>query len=172
MLIYQIISYEKHMRKRGWFYDMIKHYNRVIIQVVIILVWLGSFFHAAGSHNFIIFSFLPGQLSDGHSPAVPVAVTASASPAFLKRTALSATSPMRFLIKLADGRKTSNYGPHIDVVAPGVRIFSTSAASYFPYYNEKGDKMVTPDYGDSYYVMMDGTSMASPHVAGIAAMVN
>lgn len=45
----------------------------------------------------------------------------------------------------------SNYGEHIDVTAPGEHIPST--------------------YLDNSYVMMSGTSMAAPHVAGLAGLI-
>jgi len=45
----------------------------------------------------------------------------------------------------------SNHGPEIEVAAPGVNIGSTA-----------------PNQGQSF---MDGTSMAAPHVAGVAALV-
>jgi len=45
----------------------------------------------------------------------------------------------------------SNYGPSIDVAAPGVRILST--------------------LNDGGFAEASGTSMASPHVAGVAALV-
>ena len=48
----------------------------------------------------------------------------------------------------------SNYGSSIDIAAPGVDILSTF--------------MEVEDWG---YVWMNGTSMASPHVAGVAALV-
>lgn len=45
----------------------------------------------------------------------------------------------------------SNYGEHIDVTAPGEHIPST--------------------FLDNSYVMMSGTSMAAPHVAGLAGLI-
>ncbi|HID63957.1 MAG TPA: peptidase S8 [Anaerolineae bacterium] len=47
----------------------------------------------------------------------------------------------------------SNYGPEVDVAAPGVNIRST----YW--------------WGGSTYEWMNGTSQASPHVAGLAALI-
>jgi thermitase len=45
----------------------------------------------------------------------------------------------------------SNYGPQVDVAAPGVSIYST--------------------YFTGGYTYMTGTSMAAPHVAGLAALI-
>jgi subtilisin family serine protease len=45
----------------------------------------------------------------------------------------------------------SNYGAKVDVSAPGVNIYST--------------------YPDDTYAFSDGTSMAAPHVAGLAALI-
>src|SRR5262245_4421066 len=53
----------------------------------------------------------------------------------------------------------SNTGRHIDLMAPGVAILSTT-----PTYRYDGD-------GGIEYDSWDGTSMATPHVAGVAALV-
>jgi thermitase len=64
-----------------------------------------------------------------------------------------------------DGKASfSNYGSWVDIAAPGVGIFSTTPNHSFylqrPPYNYK----LNYDY-------MSGTSMATPHVAGVAALV-
>jgi len=52
----------------------------------------------------------------------------------------------------------SNYGPEIDVAAPGARIISTVPTWFWG-----------PDYIP--YAWGDGTSQAAPHVAGLAALI-
>lgn len=54
----------------------------------------------------------------------------------------------------------SNWGSKIDVAAPGVDILSLRAA---------GTTMGTPV--NAYYTRADGTSMATPHVSGLAALI-
>lgn len=52
----------------------------------------------------------------------------------------------------------SNYGSRIDVVAPGMKIYSSVA------HNSNGDSCNSYEY-------YDGTSMSAPHVAGTAALL-
>ena len=61
----------------------------------------------------------------------------------------------------SDGDKAhdSNYGPTIDVVAPGVPVLSTVVDDSDP---------LSPEYIYSYY---GGTSMAAPHVSGVLALM-
>ena len=61
------------------------------------------------------------------------------------------------------GPVNGNYDIKPDVVAPGVSIFSTTPE----FINDPQDGI---NYGNAY-VRMSGTSMASPHVAGTAALI-
>ncbi len=61
----------------------------------------------------------------------------------------------------------SNYGIKVDVVAPGGEILSVSAPDNF---------LATNNYcqtisGEDDYMVCSGTSMATPHVAGLAALI-
>ena len=56
----------------------------------------------------------------------------------------------------------SNYGPHISVVAPGVNVTSTVGAV------SRHDRDSSGDLKNEY-VVNSGTSMAAPHVTGLAA---
>lgn len=59
---------------------------------------------------------------------------------------------------------SSNLGTRVDILAPGENIFSTT------YYADADDKAQGVKKGDKYQYM-GGTSMAAPHVSGVAAMV-
>ncbi len=60
---------------------------------------------------------------------------------------------------LGKGADFTNYGAWVDVAAPGVKILST--------YREPDDS----DPANHYIALMDGTSQATPHVVGIAALL-
>ena len=53
----------------------------------------------------------------------------------------------------------SNYGPALDIVAPGVDILSTYSC------------IAVGDCTNYWYAWMSGTSMSAPHVAGVAALI-
>jgi subtilisin family serine protease len=58
----------------------------------------------------------------------------------------------------------SNFGSRVDLIAPGAHIYSSVYSPKFEHFN-------LLDLNESDYGYMDGTSMASPHVAGAAAAV-
>ncbi|MBU0984092.1 MAG: S8 family serine peptidase, partial [candidate division Zixibacteria bacterium] len=72
----------------------------------------------------------------------------------------------------SDGSMTSfsTWGDHIDVVAPGQNILSLRAAGT-DMYDAAGEPGVHIIGNDSLYYLSDGTSMASPAVAGVAAWI-
>lgn len=55
----------------------------------------------------------------------------------------------------------SNYGPWVDICAPGGDIEA---------FNNRNEAMICNAAGDGYY-FMQGTSMACPHVSGVAALM-
>ena len=63
----------------------------------------------------------------------------------------------------------SNRGVKLDVVAPGADIYSIISKEYV-YYDDNNLKIGERDYEDAYS-FMGGTSMAAPHVSGVAALL-
>jgi thermitase len=63
----------------------------------------------------------------------------------------------------ADDRRAyfSNYGPPVDLAAPGTDIFSTWCHA----------DIIAGTCSGSYYFSKSGTSMAAPHVTGVAALI-
>ena len=73
---------------------------------------------------------------------------------FENTMAVGATNPDDTRVTKATSNWGSNYGSHIDVVAPGVRIYSTRHNT-----------------NDSYSKWYSGTSQATPQVSGLACLL-
>ena len=59
-------------------------------------------------------------------------------------------------------------GSRVDVLAPGMDVFSTVSKNPNTLTSKEGTNTYT---ANSYYMYMTGTSMAAPHVSGVAALV-
>jgi subtilisin family serine protease len=66
------------------------------------------------------------------------------------------------------GRKASQFGPALSVMAPGVTIWSTDRSGLSAGFNTTG---TDGDAAGNYYNNFDGTSAAAPHVAGLAGLL-
>lgn len=63
----------------------------------------------------------------------------------------------------------SSCGRQVDIAAPGVDIYSTAAASVYTPIG--GHEPPGPPTNSAYYVALSGTSMATPHAAGVVALM-
>ncbi|MCK0157664.1 S8 family peptidase [Cellulophaga sp. F20128] len=79
-----------------------------------------------------------------------------------------------------DGENTwgSNFGTDLDIVAPGVLIPTTDRQGNngynpnIPIHTNNGGNLVLTDYANTdYTTWFNGTSSATPHVAGVAALI-
>ncbi|MFH0756012.1 MAG: S8 family serine peptidase [Bacteroidota bacterium] len=79
-----------------------------------------------------------------------------------------------------DGEDTwgSNYGDDLDVVAPGVLIPTLDLTGSYgynpndPLHENANGTLVSSDYmDDDYTIQFNGTSSATPHVSGVAALI-
>jgi subtilisin family serine protease len=66
---------------------------------------------------------------------------------------------------------TSSAGPEVDIASPGVNIFSTLPLSTGFLYNETCGLYQPPCERTPSYDYLGGTSMATPHVSGAAALL-
>lgn len=65
----------------------------------------------------------------------------------------------------------TNFGPKLDVIAPGVDILSCLSERAGLVDSAEGRQFIITAADGTKYLRLNGTSMASPHVTGIAALV-
>jgi subtilisin family serine protease len=66
-------------------------------------------------------------------------------------------------------KKASQFGPALDVVAPGISLWTTDITGTKEGYNKKGTSQ--GDAAGNYFNSFGGTSGATPHVAGLAGLL-
>ncbi|MCM8763796.1 MAG: S8 family peptidase, partial [Candidatus Omnitrophica bacterium] len=136
---------------RGWLSDLIEGLDWCINNAMnIVNLSLGSSSDNQSFHDAIIKAYLAGLTlvaAAGNNGLTDGSVDYPAR--YSETIAVSAAGEYTdTTLYFAD---FSSYGPEIDIVAPGVDVKST--------------------YYDGYYKILSGTSMAAPHVSGVAALV-
>jgi subtilisin family serine protease len=72
-----------------------------------------------------------------------------------------------------DAFQASQFGPQLDVVAPGIDTWTTDRTGSGSGYNNALDPAMPPngDNAGNYYSSFGGTSGATPHVAGLGGLL-
>ena len=122
--------------------------------------------YARANGSVVVFSAGNSEENASAHPGCSIPESVCVSASLVSKDSLIQGPKKRASIKIAD---FSNFGVQVDITAPGEAVWSTTPCLAT---DENGNLAPAKcSFPQDYYANWDGTSMAAPHVAALAALV-